>query len=86
MIAAKLSWWLALLLAGASYAGLHWYAGTSVLTSTDPQKMFDVVNPTMWRTLAMFSQYVVSTVFVPGACMSAWKSRTRSKLAAITLA
>lgn len=82
MIAAKLPWWLALLLAGASYAGLHWYAGTPVPTSPDPQKMFDVVGPTMWRTLAMFGQYVVSAVFVLGACVSAWKSRTRSKLAA----
>ena len=82
MIAAKLPWWLALLLAGASYAGLHGYAGTPVPTSTEPQKMFDVVGPTMWRTLAMFGQYVVSAVFVLGACVSAWKSRTRSKLAA----
>ena len=81
MVAAKLPWWLGLLLAGASYAGLHWYAGTPVPTSTDPKKMFDVVGPTMWRTLAMFGQYVISAVFVLGACVSAWKSRTRSKLA-----
>ena len=81
MIAAKLPWWLGVLLAGASYTGLHWYAGTPVPTSTEPKKMFDVVGPTMWRTLAMFGQYVVLAVFVLGACVSAWKSRTRSKLA-----
>jgi restriction system protein len=82
MIAAKLPWWLGLLLAGASYIGLHWYAGTPVPTSSDPTKMFDVVGATMWRTLAMLGQYVVSAVFVLGAGVSVWKSRSRTKLAA----
>ena len=81
MIAAKLPWWLALLLAGASYAGLHWYAGTPVPTSTDPKKMFDVVGPTMWRTFAMFGQYLLPAAPVLGAGVSAWKARARGKLA-----
>jgi len=82
MIAAKLPWWLGIVLAGLSYAGLHWYAGTPVTTTADPTKMFDVVGPTMWRTLAMFGQYVVPAVLVLGACVSAWRSRTRFNLAA----
>lgn len=81
MIAARLPWWLALLLAGVSYAGLHWYAGTPVPTSTDPKKMFDVVGPTIWRTFAMFGQYLLPAALVLGAGVSAWKARTRSKLA-----
>ena len=81
MVAAKLPWWLALLLAGASYASLHWYAGTPVPTSTDPKKMFDVVGPTMWRTFAMFGQYLLPAALILGAGVSAWKARTRGKLA-----
>lgn len=81
MIGAKLRWWIALLLAGASYAGLHWYAGTPVPTSTDPKEMFSAVVPTIWRSIAMFAQYVVPLAFVFGAGVSAWKSRTRGKLA-----
>lgn len=81
MIAAKLPWWLALLLAGVSYAGLHWYAGTPVPTSTDPKKMFDAVVPTMWRSVATFGQYLLPAALVFGACVSAWKAHARGKLA-----
>lgn len=85
-VASMLPWWVGVTLAAVSYASLHWYAATPVPTSADPKKMFDVVGPTMWRTFAMFGQYVVSSAFVVGACVSAWKSRTRSKLAATVTA
>ena len=82
VVASKLPWWLGLLLGAAIYAGLHWFAGTTVPTSTDPKKMFDVVGPTMWRTLAMFGQYVIPAALVVGAGISAWKAHTRSTLVA----
>lgn len=82
VVASKLPWWLGLLLAAAIYAGLHWFAGTPVPTNTDPKKMFDVVGPTMWRTLATFGQYVFPAALVVGAGLSAWKARTRLTLAA----
>ncbi len=82
VIGSKLPWWLGLLLAGASYAWLHWYASTPVPTSTDPKKMFEVIGPTMWRTLAMFGQYLIPGGLAVGALISAWKSYQRRGLAA----
>lgn len=81
VVGSKLPWWLGLLLATASYAGLHWYAGTPVPASNDPKKMFDVVGPTMWRTLAMIGQYVFPAGLVAGALVSAWKTHKRKGLA-----
>lgn len=81
-IASRLPWWLGLTLAAISYFGLHWYANKPLPpVSTDPGKMFEIVGPTMWRTFAMFGQYVLAFAFTVGAGISAWKSRTRARLA-----
>ncbi len=81
-VASRLPWWLGLSLAAASYFGLYWYANSPLPpTSTDPRKMFDVVGPTMWRTFAMFGQYLLPFAFTVGAGISAWKARKRSRLA-----
>ena len=81
-VASRLPWWLGLTLAATSYFGLHWYANSPLPpTSTDPGKMFEVVGPTMWRTFAMFGQYLLPLAFTAGAGISAWNARRRSRLA-----
>ena len=81
-IASRLPWWLGLALAATSYFGLHWYASSPLPpTSTDPGKMFEVVAPTMWRTFAMFGQYLLPFALTVGAGASAWKAHKRSRLA-----
>ena len=81
-VASRLPWWLGLTLAAISYVGLHWYANSALPpSSTDPGKMFEVIGPTMWRTFAMFGQYLLPFVLTFGAGVSALKARKRSRLA-----
>jgi len=81
-VASRLPWWVGLTLAAISYFGLHRYANSPLPPApTDPGKLFEVVGPTMWRTFAMFGQYLLPFVLTVGAGVSAWKARKRSRLA-----
>jgi restriction system protein len=75
VVAAKLPWWVALILAVAAYVLLHAYANQSIPVPTAPGRMMDYFIPSMLKGLATFGQYVLPMLLVIAAGLSWYKSR-----------
>jgi restriction system protein len=70
-IASKLPWWTGVLIAIAAYLWLHGVAGSEVTVVAQPGKMGEFAGQTLFRSLALFGQYVLPLAFLLGAGMSA---------------
>lgn len=81
-IAAKLPWWVGVVLAAAAYLGLHHLAGQSVSTAVQPGQAGAMAVQVIIKTGAGFLQYILPLIFLAGAGMSAWRRRERQALAA----
>lgn len=79
-ISSKLPWWVGVLLAIAAYIGLHGFAISEVTTVTQPGQMDQLVNQTLFKTLATVGQYLLPFVFLVGAAMSAYGRYKRRAL------
>jgi restriction system protein len=79
-LAARLPWWLALVLALASYWGLHTLAQMPAPTASSVQDMGASISSGMLRGLATIGQYLVPAVLVLGAIASAAATVHRRKL------
>lgn len=79
-ITAKLPWWVGVSLAGVSFIILHWYAGQEVPKAEGVNAITQAAVSGLYRTLAMFGQYVLPALFLIGALVSALKGFKRKKL------
>lgn len=78
-VAALLPWWGGVLLALVAYAALHHFAGLPNVVPTDLKGMGAFAGRELWRTLALFLQYIVPIAFLIGAFISAVQAaRARS--------
>jgi len=69
-IATKLPWWLSLVLAAASYAGLHYIAVADTPTPTTMKAIGEIVIRAGTKTVASIFQYVLPIAFIVGAVLS----------------
>jgi restriction system protein len=79
-IAAKVPWWVAVLLAAASYAGLHYVASGTFVAPATPKAIGDIVVLQMARVLAGIMQYILPIAFLVGAIVSVLGRRKRNAL------
>ena len=79
-IAAKLPWWVGVLLAAASYAGLHYFAIGTAAAPTTLKAFGDTLVPHIGRTFAVILQYILPVAFLVGALVSALGRRKRNAL------
>jgi restriction system protein len=71
ILSSKLPWWAGLTLALFSYLILHHYATLPPVTATGYAQLGDVAVRGLYKTLAMFGQYVLPFAFTLGALISA---------------
>ncbi|WP_152226041.1 restriction endonuclease [Pseudomonas sp. SCB32] len=81
-IASRLPWWSSLLIALGAWLILHPYAISKPPTTVNPQQLADAMTGQVWRTFAMFLQYLIPAAFVLGAIGSIVGRAKRKKLAA----
>jgi len=81
-IASRLPWWASLLIALGAWLILHPYAISKPPTAVNPQQLADAMTGQVWRTLALFLQYLIPAAFVLGAIGSIVGRAKRKKLAA----
>jgi len=79
-ITAKLPWYVGVVLAVVSYAGLHYLATGEVAKPTKVGEMSGAAGSTLVRTFAMFMQYALPVVFLLGAAASAIARVKRGRL------
>ncbi|MGB9130761.1 MAG: restriction endonuclease, partial [Thiobacillus sp.] len=79
-ITSKLPWWVGVVLAIAAYVWLHNIAAAEVTAVTQPGQMGQLVTQTLFRTLALFGQYLLPFAFLVGAAMSAFGRYKRRAL------
>lgn len=79
-LVALLPWWAGAGLALAFYAGLHAVASQPVVTAMHPSQMGAMFTQTLWKTLASVGQYLLPTLCLAGAGMSAWRRKKREGL------
>lgn len=79
-IISKFPWWVGVLLAIAAYFWLHNVASSEVALVTQPGKMGEFAAQTLFKSLAVFGQYVLPAAFLFGAAMSAYSRFTRRAL------
>ncbi len=79
-LASKLPWWSSLILAVASAVYLHSVASEPVAVVGDMQHLDSLVSHSMFRTLAMFGQFLLPLSFVVGAITSIVGRRMRREL------
>jgi len=79
-IATKFPRWVAVLLAAASYVGLHYIAIGWVAAPSTPKAIGETVVLEMGRTLAGIFQYILPIAFLVGAVVSALGKRKRNAL------
>ncbi|MDM8350502.1 restriction endonuclease [Pseudomonas sp. sp1636] len=79
-IASRLPWWLSLLIALAAWLYLHSVAISPPPTVTDPKQFASAMTGQMWRTFALFLQYIVPVAFIFGAIGSLFARGKRRKL------
>jgi restriction system protein len=75
-IASLLPWWLALLVAGAGYFILHYFAEQQIAPSSDFENMADFLSANMWKQFAHFGQYVWPLIFILGSALS-FRNKTK---------
>lgn len=66
-LTAKLPWWVGVVLALGFYFGLHHVAVTEIVAPTGTKDMAAVAGKQLFKTLAMFGQYVLPAAFLFGA-------------------
>lgn len=76
-ITSKLPWWVGVVLAIVAYVWLHNIAAGGVTAVTQPGQL---VTQTLFKTLALFGQYLLPFAFLMGAAMSAFGRYKRSAL------
>ncbi len=79
-----LPWWVAVALAIVAYLVIHPFAEAPPPTATSMEQMGQAVSKQLYRTLAMFGQYLVPAAFLMGAAVSAVGRAKRKKLLATT--
>lgn len=79
-ITSKLPWWVGVVLAIVAYVWLHNIAASEVAAVTQPGQMGQLVTQTLFRTLALFGQYLLPFVFLVGAGSSAFGRYKRRAL------
>jgi restriction system protein len=79
-VLALLPWWACLLLGLLSYAILSSLARPAPLVAVQPGQIGQALAVTMWKTLAMFGQYLIPFACVLAALGSAFGRRHRSDL------
>lgn len=78
-IAARLPWWLSLVLALVSYLALHHWAMRTEAPPTNLTALGAFEGRQLYRVLAMGFQYIVPFAFVLGAIVSAIQQHHRSR-------
>ena len=84
-VAALLPWWAAVLLAIVAYFAIHPFAEMPAPTATTTAEMGKALTTQIYRTLAIFGQYLVPTILLIGAAVSAVGRAKRKKLLATTV-
>ena len=79
-IAAKLPWWVSLVIAVVSFAVLHSVAGQDVGSVTSAKDIGRLAAKGLYRSLANFGQYIVPPIFLLGAVVSMLGQRKRESL------
>ena len=79
-IASRLPWWVSLLIALVAGLYLHSVAISPPPTATDLKQFGPAFAGQMWRTFAMFLQYIIPVAFVFGAIGSVFGRVKRRKL------
>jgi restriction system protein len=79
-IASLLPWWLSLLIAFVAWYFLHSLAISPVPTLTDPKQFGQMLTSQLFRTGAMFLQYILPVAFCFGAIGSVFARAKRRKL------
>jgi restriction system protein len=79
-LTAKLPWWIGVSLALISYVVLHQYAMRELPDPGGSNDLGKYAAAGLFRTLALFGQYVLPFVFLVGAVVSAFNTLKRKKL------
>ncbi len=79
-VAAKLPWWVGVVLAIVSYLVLHAFAGVEPPVATDVKDIGSVVTKGIFRAAAGIGQIVLPLVFLGGAAASFFAQRRRGDL------
>jgi restriction system protein len=79
-ITALMPWWVGVMLSIISYAVLHYFATAEVAGPATIGQMGAWTVKQLYKTLAMFGQYILPTGFLTGSVMSAIKRRQRETL------
>lgn len=80
-IVSYLPWWAGIGLAVVTYVLLHPIATAEIATPTQTGQMGQFAGKQLYKTLAMFGQYLLPLVCLIGAGISAWRRHRRGKLA-----
>ena len=80
VIAVKLPWWIGVLLALVSYVGMHILADMEITPPKGLQGLGNSIVQSAAKTLGMFGQYLLPTVFLIGAAISASHRSQRHSL------
>lgn len=79
-IAALLPWWCGVLLALLAYGVLHYFAVQPNVAPSDIKGMGAFAGRELWRTFALFLQYIVPAAFLLGAVVSAVRAARAKRL------
>ena len=79
-IASRLPWWISLLLAVLSGVILHRYAISPPPVVKDPTQFADALTGQVFRSIALFAQYLIPAAFTFGAIGSVFGRMRRRKL------
>lgn len=80
-IVALLPWWAGIGLAIVAYVLLHPIATAEIAAPAQAGQMGQFAGKHLYKTLAMFGQYLLPLVCLIGAGISAWRRRQRGQLA-----
>ncbi|MCB2181317.1 MAG: restriction endonuclease [Desulfobulbaceae bacterium] len=79
-ITSKLPWWVGILLAIVSYLFLHAYAIREVIPPTNSQNLSQTMATGLFRSLALFGQYILPVAFIVGSGISVLNRLNRKKI------
>jgi len=79
-IVSYLPWWAGVGLAIVAYVLLHPIATAEIATPTQAGQMGQFAGKQLYKTLAMFGQYLLPLVCLIGAGISTWRRRQRCEL------
>lgn len=79
-ITSMLPWWVGVVLAIVSYVGLHQVAIMEVAAPTGTKGWGDFVGKQLYKTLAVYLQYILPAAFLIGSAVSAFARSKRNAL------